>query len=163
MSLSYSLASTIVEDSSLCQMSCCVAWFLGKLLHWSCRNKIVLTTGLWAEWTFKLWTSSSGLWRKELLTSQTNNILAHCLINLYWQHHGLGHMPQPDNFTTIGNNLGIEINQYNCPIDVSIQFVCQECYWLLILLKSDLSDLKSDLFWNSWSIQCLWSTDRSKT
>jgi hypothetical protein len=27
-------------------------------------------------------------------------------------------MPQPDNFTTIGNNLGIEINQYNCPIDV---------------------------------------------
>ena len=28
-------------------------------------------------------------------------------------------MPQPDNFTTIGNNLGIEINQYNCPIDVS--------------------------------------------
>ena len=36
------------------------------------------------------------------------------------QHHGLGHMPQPDNFTTIGNNLAIEINQYNCPIDVSI-------------------------------------------
>jgi len=33
------------------------------------------------------------------------------------EHHGLGHMPQPDNFTTIGNNLGIEINQYNCPID----------------------------------------------
>jgi len=33
------------------------------------------------------------------------------------EHHGLGHMPQPDNFTTVGNNLGIEINQYNCPID----------------------------------------------
>ena len=39
--------------------------------------------------------------------------------NVHPQHHGLGHMPQPDNFTTIGNNLGIEINQYNCPIDVS--------------------------------------------
>jgi len=32
-------------------------------------------------------------------------------------NHGLGHLPQPDNFTTIGNNLGIEINQYNCPIN----------------------------------------------
>ena len=39
------------------------------------------------------------------------------------QHHGLGHMPQPDNFTTIGNNLGIEINQYNCPIDVSMKCI----------------------------------------
>merc|ERR1711963_1124922 len=37
------------------------------------------------------------------------------------EHHGLGHMPQPDNFTTIGNNLGIEINQYNCPIDAYSQ------------------------------------------
>ena len=36
-------------------------------------------------------------------------------------NHGLGHLPQPDNFTTIGNNLGIEINQYNCPINVSVQ------------------------------------------
>ena len=35
-------------------------------------------------------------------------------------NHGLGHLPQPDNFTTIGNNLGIEINQYNCPINVSV-------------------------------------------
>ena len=26
------------------------------------------------------------------------------------QHHGLGHLPQPDNFTTCGR-LGIEINQ----------------------------------------------------
>jgi len=33
------------------------------------------------------------------------------------ENHGLGHLPQPDNFTTIGNNLGIEINQYNCPIN----------------------------------------------
>eukprot|EP00092_Neocalanus_flemingeri_P017388 GFUD01018808.1.p1 GENE.GFUD01018808.1~~GFUD01018808.1.p1 ORF type:complete len:228 (+),score=56.99 GFUD01018808.1:39-722(+) len=32
------------------------------------------------------------------------------------QNHGLGHMPQPDNFTTVGNTLGIEITQYNCPI-----------------------------------------------
>ena len=36
------------------------------------------------------------------------------------ENHGLGHLPQPDNFTTIGNNLGIEINQYNCPINVMI-------------------------------------------
>ena len=28
-----------------------------------------------------------------------------------------GHIPQPDNFTTCGK-LGIEINQYNCPIEV---------------------------------------------
>ena len=36
-----------------------------------------------------------------------------------FQNHGLGHLPQPDNFTTVGNNLGIEINQYNCPIEVT--------------------------------------------
>jgi hypothetical protein len=33
------------------------------------------------------------------------------------QNHGLGHLPQPDNFTTVGHSLGIEINQYNCPIE----------------------------------------------
>ncbi|XP_023330302.1 PDZ and LIM domain protein Zasp [Eurytemora carolleeae] len=32
------------------------------------------------------------------------------------QHHGLGHLPQPDNFTTVGK-LGIEVKQYNNPID----------------------------------------------
>jgi len=32
------------------------------------------------------------------------------------QHHGLGHLPQPDNFTTVGR-LGIEVNQYNNPIE----------------------------------------------
>jgi len=32
------------------------------------------------------------------------------------QHHGLGHLPQPDNFTTVGR-LGIEINQYNNPLE----------------------------------------------
>jgi len=32
------------------------------------------------------------------------------------QHHGLGHMPQPDNFTTCGK-LGIEVNQYNNPME----------------------------------------------
>ena len=36
------------------------------------------------------------------------------------ENHGLGHLPQPENFTTIGNNLGIEISQYNCPINVII-------------------------------------------
>jgi len=33
------------------------------------------------------------------------------------KHHGLGHMPQPDNFTTCGSQLGIKINQYNAPIE----------------------------------------------
>merc|ERR1740131_461138 len=42
------------------------------------------------------------------------------------EHHGLGHMPQPDNFTTVGNNLGIEINQYNCPIDAYSQNTIEE-------------------------------------
>merc|ERR1712079_883942 len=32
------------------------------------------------------------------------------------QLHGLGHLPQPDNFTTCGR-LGIEINQYNNPVE----------------------------------------------
>jgi len=32
------------------------------------------------------------------------------------EHHGLGHLPQPDNFTTVGK-LGIEVNQYNNPIE----------------------------------------------
>jgi len=32
------------------------------------------------------------------------------------QHHGLGHLPQPDNFTTCGK-LNIEINQYNNPVE----------------------------------------------
>lgn len=32
------------------------------------------------------------------------------------QDHGLGHLPQPPNFTTVGR-LGIEVNQYNCPIE----------------------------------------------
>ena len=37
------------------------------------------------------------------------------------EHHGLkGHLPQPENFTTCGK-LGIEINQYNCPIEVGKQ------------------------------------------
>ena len=36
------------------------------------------------------------------------------------EHHGLkGHLPQPENFTTCGK-LGIEINQYNCPIEVRV-------------------------------------------
>ena len=39
------------------------------------------------------------------------------------ENHGLGHLPQPDNFTTIGNNLGIEINQYNCPINVMSEWL----------------------------------------
>ena len=35
------------------------------------------------------------------------------------ENHGLrGHLPQPDNFTTCGK-LNIEVNQYNCPIEVT--------------------------------------------
>merc|ERR1711890_41665 len=33
------------------------------------------------------------------------------------QHHGLGHLPQPDTFPPCGR-LGIEVNQYNSPIEV---------------------------------------------
>ena len=41
------------------------------------------------------------------------------------QNNGLkGHIPQPDNFTTVGK-LGIEINQYNCPIEV--RDICLSC------------------------------------
>merc|ERR1739844_722119 len=32
------------------------------------------------------------------------------------QHHGLGHLPQPDNFTTVGR-LGIEFNHYFNPLE----------------------------------------------
>lgn len=42
------------------------------------------------------------------------------------QNHGLGHLPQPDNFTTVGNNLGIEINQYNCPIQAYSETTIEE-------------------------------------
>ena len=39
------------------------------------------------------------------------------------ENHGLkGHLPQPENFTTCGK-LGIEINQYNCPIEVRILLI----------------------------------------
>jgi len=42
------------------------------------------------------------------------------------ENHGLGHLPQPDNFTTVGNNLGIEINQYNCPLEAYSQNTVEE-------------------------------------
>merc|ERR1712211_107223 len=42
------------------------------------------------------------------------------------ENHGLkGHLPQPENFTTCGK-LGIEINQYNCPIDCYDEAVIEE-------------------------------------
>ena len=42
------------------------------------------------------------------------------------EHHGLkGHLPQPENFTTCGK-LGIEINQYNCPIECYDEAVIEE-------------------------------------
>ena len=44
------------------------------------------------------------------------------------EHHGLkGHLPQPENFTTCGK-LGIEINQYNCPIEVSLKNISNRQY-----------------------------------
>ena len=47
------------------------------------------------------------------------------------EHHGLkGHLPQPENFTTCGK-LGIEINQYNCPIEVSNHYLCRQCRQLV--------------------------------
>ena len=47
------------------------------------------------------------------------------------EHHGLkGHLPQPENFTTCGK-LGIEINQYNCPIEVYIHYLCRQCRQLV--------------------------------
>ena len=52
-----------------------------------------------------------------LQTKYTLNINVQDAMN----NHGLGHLPQPDNFTTVGNKLGIEINQYNCPINVVIR------------------------------------------
>ena len=42
------------------------------------------------------------------------------------ENHGLkGHLPQPENFTTCGK-LGIEINQYNCPIECYDEAVIEE-------------------------------------
>merc|ERR1712105_583906 len=42
------------------------------------------------------------------------------------ENHGLrGHLPQPENFTTFGK-LGIEINQYNCPIECYDEAVIEE-------------------------------------
>ena len=54
------------------------------------------------------------------------------------QHHGLGHMPQPDNFTTCGK-LGIEVNQYNNPVEVSKADMEKD----IILSRSD----QRFLFW----------------
>merc|ERR1712203_450284 len=42
------------------------------------------------------------------------------------ENYGLkGHLPQPENFTTCGK-LGIEINQYNCPIECYDEAVIEE-------------------------------------
>ena len=54
------------------------------------------------------------------------------------EHHGLkGHLPQPENFTTCGK-LGIEINQYNCPIEVSREKKQKQKQYLVqcVLLRS---------------------------
>jgi len=58
--------------------------------------------------------------RKEADDAETTTRKKHIGDDYYreaMQNHGLGHLPQPDNFTTVGNNLGIEIKQYNCPIE----------------------------------------------
>jgi len=49
--------------------------------------------------------------------SKARNRMGYDYIIEAMQHHGLGHLPQPDNFTTCGR-LGIEVNQYNNPIEV---------------------------------------------
>ncbi len=51
------------------------------------------------------------------------------------QHHGLGHLPQPDNFTTCGR-LGIEVKQYNNPIECySGGIATQRCQFIHIMEK----------------------------
>ena len=51
------------------------------------------------------------------------------------QHHGLGHLPQPDNFTTCGR-LGIEVKQYNNPIECySGGMASQRCQFIHIIEK----------------------------
>ena len=48
------------------------------------------------------------------------------------ENHGLkGHLPQPENFTTCGK-LGIEINQYNCPIEVG-GLVTDRCHVVCLI------------------------------
>ena len=52
---------------------------------------------------------------------------------MFDKNHGLGHLPQPNNFTTVGNSLGIEINQYNCPIQVYPSTQSSPLFELLLL------------------------------
>merc|ERR1719251_443806 len=62
------------------------------------------------------------------------------------EHHGLkGHLPQPDNFTTCGK-LGIEINQYNCPIECYDEEVIEEMTEdREMLTNPDLVEARKDL------------------
>jgi len=62
------------------------------------------------------------------------------------ENHGLkGHLPQPDNFTTCGK-LGIEINQYNCPIECYDEAVIEEMTEdREMLTNPDLVEARKDL------------------
>merc|ERR1711988_1247869 len=62
------------------------------------------------------------------------------------EHHGLkGHLPQPENFTTCGK-LGIEINQYNCPIECYDEAVIEEMTEdREMLTNPDLVEARKDL------------------
>merc|ERR1712055_874057 len=62
------------------------------------------------------------------------------------ENHGLrGHLPQPDNFTTCGK-LGIEINQYNCPIECYDEAVIEEMTEdREMLTNPDLVEKRKDL------------------
>merc|ERR1712087_191619 len=62
------------------------------------------------------------------------------------ENHGLkGHLPQPENFTTCGK-LGIEINQYNCPIECYDEAVIEEMTEdREMLTNPDLVEARKDL------------------
>jgi len=62
------------------------------------------------------------------------------------ENHGLkGHLPQPENFTTCGK-LGIEINQYNCPIECYDEAVIEEMTEdREMLTNPDLVDKRKEL------------------
>merc|ERR1719186_175092 len=62
------------------------------------------------------------------------------------ENHGLkGHLPQPENFTTCGK-LGIEINQYNCPIECYDEAVIEEMTEdREMLTNPDLVEKRKDL------------------
>merc|ERR1712013_581732 len=71
-----------------------------------------LAVPLVLSWTLEMVSPTVSPSMKVMLSPMLLSVLT----LLAMQHHGLGHLPQPDNFTTCGR-LGIEVNQYNNPIE----------------------------------------------